>query len=228
MQKTTLTTAKSPFRTSGWAAVSSGLFGVFRIGSLIGYLILRTSNMDASILMNRIHDLTISIQFLLLIPVAVAFQKLSQRRTDHITRASLITGIVTISLVALFSLLIIPKIVSDILYMLPQGAFGLWLIFFCLDIKGVLSKGLRRFGVIVGLGLILIECFFIGYVIFVSPIPLHIPAVSLEEASKIPVTAANSYLHYFLDIGSLLGVFLLPLWTILIGVKLFREKDEAY
>jgi hypothetical protein len=66
--------------------------------------------------------------------------------------------------------------------------------------------------------------FFVGYIILVSTIPLRIPAASLEEVSKIPITSANSYLHYFLEIGSLLGVLTLPFWTILIGIRLFREK----
>lgn len=224
MQTKTLTTIKSPFRTSGWAAIASGTIGIFAIGSLIGYLILRPSNIDASILMNRLHDVGVSIQFLLLIPVAVALQKMSRQQVSSITQTSLTTGIVAICFVALFLLLIQPKIVSDILYMLPQGLFGVWLIFICLRLKGIISKGLSRFGIVVGLGLILVGIFFVGYTIFVSTIPLRIPAASLEEASKIPITSANNFLHYFLDIGSLLGVLTLPFWTILIGLKLFRER----
>jgi hypothetical protein len=180
--------------------------------------------MGASILMNRFHDVGVSMQFLLLIPVVVALHKMSQQRLSRITQTSLTTGIVTICFVVLFLLLILPKIVSDILYMLPQGIFGVWLIFICFRMNGVLSKGLKRFGMIIGLGLTLVGFFFVGYIILVSIIPLRIPAASLEEASKIPITSANSSLHYFLDIGSLLGVLTLPIWTILIGFKFFRER----
>jgi hypothetical protein len=225
MQTKTLSTMKSSFRASGWAAIASGTIGILAIASLIGYLILRTSNTSDSILMNTFHDVGVSIQFLLLIPVVLAFHKMSQQRLSGITQTSLTTSIVTICLVVLCLLLILPKIVSEILYMLPQGIFGVWLIFICFRMKGILSKGLRRFGMIVGLGLTLVGFFFVGYIILVSTIPLRIPAPSLEEASKIPITSANSYLHYFLDIGSLLGVLTLPFWTILIGFKVFRKKS---
>lgn len=180
--------------------------------------------MDASILMNRMHNISIGIQFLLLIPVVMALQKLSQNQPPRLSQSGLAIGMVAIGLVALLSLLTLPESVSDIFYMLPQGLFGLWLIFFCLNMRGVISKGLRRFGFVVGVGLTLVGCFFVGYVLLVSTLPLHIPAASLEEASKIPVTTANSYLHYFLDVGSLLGVLLFPVWIILMGSKLFTQK----
>ncbi len=219
-----ITTAKLSYRNAGWAAMASGTFGILAIGALIGYLILRPSNLDASILMNRFHDVGVGIQFLLLIPVAVALQKISQRQAPSITQTSLVIGIVAICFVVLFTLLIVPKIVSDILYMLPQGVFGVWLIFICFRMNGAVSKGLNRFGMVVGLGLILVGIFFVGYTIFVSTIPFRIPAASFEEGSEIPITWANSFLHYFLDIGSLLGVLTLPIWTILLGVRFLREK----
>lgn len=77
---------------------------------------------------------------------------------------------------------------------------------------------------VVGFGLTFVGLFFVGYIIFVSTIPLRIPPATFEENSKIPITTANTILHYFLDIGSLLGVLALPLWSILIGLKLFLEK----
>ncbi|WP_143144248.1 hypothetical protein [Flaviramulus basaltis] len=113
-----------PFRNSGWAAVASGILGVLVIISLIGYLILRSSNMGASIILNRFHDVGVSIQFLLLIPVVIALQKMSQKQIPIITKTTITTGITAISFIALFSLLILPKIVSDILYMLHLGVFG--------------------------------------------------------------------------------------------------------
>jgi len=224
MQAKTLTSLQSPFRSPGWAAIASGTIGIFAIASLIGYLVLRSSNTGAGILMNRLHDVGVSLQFLLLIPVVIAFHKMSQQRGLSITQTSFTTGIVTICFIVLFLLLILPGIVSDILYMLPEGVFGAWLIFICYRMKGILSKGLKRFGMIIGFGFILVGLFFVGYIILVSTIPLRIPAASLEESSNIQITPANSYLHYFLDIGSLLGVLTLPIWTIFVGLKLFREK----
>jgi hypothetical protein len=227
MTTQTFTKTAIPYRTAGWAAIGSGTIGIFSVGALIGYLILRASNSDAGIHMNRFHDVGVIVQFLLLIPALVALQKISQRQVSGISQASLTTAILAICFIVLFLVLIFPKIVSDILYMLPQGIFGVWLIFICLRMKGILFKGLRWFGIVVGIGLTLVGIFFVGYTIFVSIIPLRIPAASIEEASEIPITQANIYLHYFLDIGTLLGVLTLPFWTILLGRRLLREKRSV-
>ena len=73
--------------------------------------------------------------------------------------------------------------------------------------------------VIVGLGLALFGTFTIGFAIFVSTIILHVPAASVEELVKIPFTPANEILHRFLWIGSPMGVYTLPFWTLLAGRK---------
>lgn len=102
MQTKTLTTMRSSVRTTGWEAVASGTIGIFAIVSLIRYLILRSSNQDASIVMSRFHDVEVSIQFLLLIPVIVALQKMSPRQMPGLTQRSLTTGITLICFIVLF------------------------------------------------------------------------------------------------------------------------------
>jgi hypothetical protein len=89
---------------------------------------------------------------------------------------------------------------------------------------GIFSGGLRWFGMVVGFGLMLVGMFFVLYAIFVSTILLRIPAASLEEMANVPHTPANIFLHYFIYIGSLLGVLTFPFWSICIGSSLIRKK----
>lgn len=76
---------------------------------------------------------------------------------------------------------------------------------------------------IVGLGLALVGTFSISYAIFVSTIILRVPAASVEELGKIPFTLANQILHQILWIGSLIGVYTLPSWTLLTGRRLLTN-----
>lgn len=89
----------------------------------------------------------------------------------------------------------------------------------------VVPQWLRWFGIMVGFGLALVGIFPLGYAIFVDNIILHIPVPSDEVIQKIPVdTPANVFLHQIIWIGSFMGVLTLPIWTILIGVRLLRKK----
>lgn len=214
----------SPYRSAGWAAIASGAIGILAVGSLIGYLVYRNQTYDLGILMQRFHDVGVILQFLLMITVIFGLSRLSQQLSPAISRLTLKIAVGALLFTVLCLLLIFPKIVWDGLYMFPQGIFGVCLIFINLRLKGIISKGLRWFGIVVGLGLTLVGMFIVGYAIFVSTIPFHIPAASFEEIQNIPITSANIFLHYFIDIGSLLGVLTLPFWTILIGRRLLREK----
>ena len=111
---------------------------------------------------------------------------------------------------------------ADVIYFFPQGIFGAWLIYFNWH-KGILSKGLRCFGIIVGIGLILVGIFPVGYALFVDTIILQIPAASDEAVQKIPTdTTANIIIHQMVAVGTFLGVVTLPVWTTFLGQKLSR------
>ena len=169
--------------------------------------------------MNRFHDTGVMIQFLFMLPVAFGIHKISQEQSPAISTTTLFLGVGAICLTVLFLVLIIPKAVSDILYMVPQGIVGAWLVFISMHLKTVFSKGLRWFGIIVGLGLVLVGLFPLGFAVFVDPSSLQIPAAPPKE---FPQTVANKILHLVVFIGSIMGVLLLPVWTILLGRRLLR------
>lgn len=214
------------YRTAGWTAIASGTLG------LLAYIALMTAVMTRTTMaltgqvffLFRTHDFLVILQFLLMIPALVALHKLSNKLLPGMSRATLVTGIMALSLTALFIILIFPLIMSDEYYMIPQAVFGVWLIVVNWQLTVILPRGFRWFGIVVGLGLALVGIFEIGYAIFVNPIGLRIPAAPIEEL-EIPVeTTANIILHNILTIGSFMGVLTLPIWTIILGRKLLRQK----
>jgi len=214
------------YRTAGWTAIASGTLG------LLAYIALMTAVMTRTTMaltgqvffLFRTHDFLVILQFLLMIPALVALHKLSNKLLPGMSRATLVTGIMALSLTALFIILIFPLIMSDEYYIIPQAVFGVWLIVVNWQLTGILSRGIRWFGIVVGVGLLLVGIFQVGYAIFVNPIGLRIPAAPIEEL-EIPVeTTANIILHNILTIGSFMGVLTLPIWTIILGRKLLRQK----
>ena len=111
--------------------------------------------------------------------------------------------------------------------MFPQGVFGVWLIVVSWRMQGLLPRGLRWFGMIVGFGLALVGTFPSGMAIFVPWYtfgePPAIPAVKPEVSAG--VNLADNIFHQFLWIGTLLGVITLPLYTILLGIKFLRKTN---
>ena len=228
----TIIATSSPYRSAGRAAIASGVVGIIGQAFLITAVTTRTevalSLNNPTYLMFKAHDVSVSIQFIFIIPVAFALYRLSQLQPPGISKLTLRIGVGAAFFTALFLILGVFLIVSDGLYSVPQGIFGVWMIVVCQRMQKVLSKGLSWFGRIVGLGLVITGMFFPLYAIFVSSTVLQIPAVDPADPANYPdrVTWINQNLHYLLDAGSIMGVLTLPLWTILIGRKLLRKKPD--
>jgi len=216
----------SSYRSSGRAAIASGIIGIIAYVFLIGFLAIRNQDAQNGVLPIRVHDSCVVLQFLFLIPVVMALFKLIQERSPTISQAMLNMGVGALCVTVLFLLLIFPKILADTLYMFPQGIFGIWIIIACWRLRGIFPQGLSWFGIIVGFGLTLVGLFPVGYALLVDQVILHIPAPPDEVMEKIPAeTPANILVHLFLYTGSFIGVLSLPIWTILIGIRLLRMKN---
>jgi hypothetical protein len=226
----TITTTASPFRSAWQAAIASGAIGI------LGYVILTiavTTRTDIALALNsptyimfKAHDVLVILQFILIIPVVFALYRLSQLQLPGISKLTLRIGVGAAFFTALFLLLGMFLIVSDGFYTVPQGVFGVWIIIVSQNMKKLLSKGLRWFGTIVGLGLIITGMFFPLFAIFVSSNILKIPAVDPADPTNFPdhFTWINQHLHYLLYVGSVMGILPLPIWTILIGRKLLVQR----
>jgi hypothetical protein len=176
------------------------------------------------IMMFDMHDAVSIFQFLLMIPPAYALFKLSHQQTHGMSAGTLYTGVIALWLVILAFMLDLPRWISNGIYTVPEGVFGVWLMLANWRFADTLPRAIRWLGIIVGLGLLLFSFFLIGYTIFVSPIHLRIPAASMEEFDRIPFNSANIILHKFIWIGSIMGVFLFPFWSMLMGRKLLHTR----
>ena len=212
------------YRFAGRSAIASGIAGMLAaVFLLIHFSFHHGEDAGQAVLFLKFREGLAVLQFLLLIPVAIALYHIVQKSTYRVERNTLAIGIGALVTAALFAVLAIPGILSDILYLFPQGVFGVWLIFISLRLKGQQSKALIRLGIAIGTALAIAGIFPIGYAMFVDTIILQIPAPNDALKKVATDMPANSILHSMLGIG-VIGVLLLPVWTILTGVKLLREK----
>ena len=220
MTTTHTAATRRPYRAAGLAAVASGGFGVLAFALLIGAVTTRSTQALSPPVsfMFRAHDIGAVLQLLCLLPLV---KLLSTDRQQH--SKALVLGIGATWLTAIFLVLALLHVLADTLYMLPQGMLGLWLVVVSRARQALLSRSLRWFATAVGAGLILVGLFPVGYVLFVDPVILAVPAV---DPANYPLhdTRANQMLHVMLDIGTLAGVVALPIWTIAAGAGLLRSR----
>ena len=216
-----MTTPSSPYRSAGWAAIISAVFGIMAFGILqVGLFYMFTGKPEVSGFVNlmfKIHHVGIIFQSLFMIPVAFALHSLARQRASGASQTTLAVGIVALSLLVLCALVWIVNFVEDDFYMVPQGFVGVWLMVVNWRLSRPGSRALARFGMVVGFGLLLVGTFPIAYVIFVNPTGLH----SFEPDSE---TIANAIIHNVLVIGTFMGVLTYPVWTFLLGRRLLRES----
>ena len=214
----TTTITGSTYRLAGWAAIASGVIGIMAFGLLVAALGPHWSG-GAGNLMFRTYDAGVILQSLFMIPVAFGLHALARQRTLGMSRATLAVGVVALSGIVLLVSLIFVNVVWDVLYMIPQGILGVWLVVVNRLMSRVLPRGLTRLGTVAGLGLVLVGTFPLAFAIFVDPVGLHGP---IPDDQPFPETTANGIIHIVLLIGTLMGVSTYPIWTILLGRRLLR------
>src|SRR4051812_46865358 len=149
----------SETRFAGRLAIVSGVFGIAAFACLIVFLVTRPSDQQTSHILLRSHDAGIIVQSLCLIPFALALGAIARQQSPGSSRGMGTAAVAFLSVVVVLVLLGFVKVVADVLYMIPQGAVGGWLIAVCLQKANGLPKGLRMLGVVAGVGLILISLF---------------------------------------------------------------------
>jgi len=214
------------YRSAGRSSIISGIIGILAFGILWAGLLMRggTSADRSGDIMFRIHDAGVILQYLFMIHVAFAIYAISQQRSVEMSKTTLNVGIGALLFTIIFLLLGSFKILMDTDYMIPQGVFGLWLIVVSKVTSGVLPRGLRRLGRVVGAGLILVGTFPIAFNIFVDPIGF---VGTLPDNYVDKDTIANNIVHLILLIGSFMGVAILPIWSILLGRKFLRSDSST-
>ena len=219
------TPANSTYRSAGRAAITSGVLGILALGLLmVGVASMVKSLPDSSDfanLMFRTHHVGVILQSLFMIPVAFGLHMIATQRLPRVDKATLAVGVASLSSIVLCALLFLVNIVADDLYTVPQGVLGVWLMVVNRRMSSVLPRGLTRFGTVVGFGLLLVGTFPLAYGIFVDPIGLHGP---IPPNYPNPDTTANAIIHDVFYVGTILGVWTYPIWTILLGRRLLRAE----
>ena len=214
-------TGKS-YRVAGWTGVASGLTGLIAFGLLVTALAARISGGDERAWEHliRAHDVGVILQSIFMLPVVFALYNLGCQQSLKVSRIALSLGLVALSLIVLFLVLTIAKAIWDVLYMLPQGLLGFWLIAVNRSMSPTFPKSLRILGTIAGAGLVLVAVFPIGYAAFVDSLGLHGPV----PFDYVPPQAviANVVVHLILLIGTFMGVATYPIWAALLGRKLLH------
>ena len=216
MQTTVVVSASD--RLAGRLAILSGVSGVLAFACLVLFLVLRPSLADqrASQLLLRSHDLGIILQSLCLIPFALELDAIARRDSREASRVRGLAAVAFLSLIGVLMLLSVVQVVADVLYMIPQGAVGGWLLAVCRQTSNGLPKGLRRLGIVAGVGLILVSIFPIGYALFVDSAILHGP-VGDDDPTPPGTERANQVVHLALAFGTLIGCSTYPIWSALAG-----------
>jgi hypothetical protein len=205
-------------RRAGRLAIISGIFGMLAFVCLMAFLVMRPSEADGRTahFLLRGHDVGIIFQSLFLIPLALALDAINRRRSPGSSRVMAIAAVTFLTLIIVLVSLSFAKLVADVLYMIPQGAVGGWLIVVCRQSATGLPRGLRILGIAAGVGLILISIFPLGYAMFVDSAILHGP-ISDDDPTPPGTERANEIVHIALAIGTLIGCSTYPIWSALAG-----------
>jgi hypothetical protein len=172
----------------------------------------------------RAHDVGVILQSIFMMPLVHALGDILGRRWPNAQRTTVVAGIAALTLTILSLVLSIAGVLSGQLFMIWQGMLGAWLIVVCRLVSDTFSRGLRRFGTVVGVGLLIVAVFPIGYLIFVDP---HLGPVPWDYEGPAGTEKANDILHTILGIGGFLGVATLPIWTALMGRRVLKMGAAA-
>jgi len=209
-----------------WLAIMSGLLGICSFVSLIAYITNPSIQMEESgavslagerLLMTQF--VSSAVQVLLMLPVAIWLYRTGGRQPSDLTPNVLgllwtILGVVGLGGVALLRLAaMVDSEVSDILFMLPMGLVGGWLVAVNWKNPAALPGWMRIWGGVAGLGLVGVGLNFLfngGLAVF----------------SKNPMAYGNDVgFHIGLGLCGFPGFTLFATWSVLLGLQFLKERN---
>lgn len=216
-------------RNAGVIAIAAGCIGLVSFGLLFGGLTASSVSPDVGRIgtgrvLLRGQDIAVALQALLMILVTLAIlrQRTPLRQAPWLAAVGIPGHVGVVLSIALY--FAFGAVSGDMLYMLPQGLIGIWLIALC-GAASSLSVSLRVIGVLAGIGLLLIA---VGDAIIANALGWQI--FDLRARPSVPAEAVSSqgnWLgHALLPIGTLLGRILYPIWSIAVGYKLIRRGNS--
>lgn len=206
-------------RTAGWAAVAAGLCGLGAFAFIIAALFIRSDARHMGALMFRGHDTMSLIQTFCMFAVVAALCSLANRPIPKLA-SRVANG--TLAVLAIALLLTLAHVLNDMLYMVPQGIFGAWMIWIGCHLSGVVPRDIKWLGIVAGVGLILVGVFPLAFGLFVDPIVFRGP---MPENYQDVNSLANLVTHIILGLGTLIGATLYPIWCLAVGRTLLRQPS---
>jgi len=164
----------------------------------------------------RAHDVLAALAF-----IATALSAWSLRATEdhtsrYVNKTIALTGVVSAGLTFVCLGLVLIAGASDMLYMLPQGGVGLWLIGFCSKGTREIGPAMRILGIVIGIGMILIAGCFVAIAIAQGPELWALSHQHLADPDPAVVASSLNVIgHQILYIGTLLALPGYPVWAML-------------
>jgi hypothetical protein len=162
------------------------------------------------------------LQALAMIPVIVGLNSLTRGEQLDAGRKVFIFGVIAQTGVILASALTFAGLASDMLYMAPMGLVGLWLVLVNRKRSRLVSGSVAWTGRVAGFGLMLIGLGFCIYGALVAPQAFLRPLTTAELDAQT-LTTSNLVAHLCMAAGTLLGRFIYPVWTLLLGWTLLQR-----
>lgn len=222
---------------AGRAMVVSGVMGLLAFASLFAALYMRETTASQEQwakgviqpgiwdTLFRGHDVGVILQALLLVPAALSFRGRNSESTLPGLPPMAVVGVVANVSLALSLLMVFVLKASDMLYIVPQGFVGVWVLSVAQARPPGTGNVLRVLGWVSGLGLVLVALACLGVAAAIGPSVLAlvgpVPIAVDPEGVRGPL---NAWSHMFLDVGTVLGVLTLPIWSILAGLKIARAR----
>ena len=221
------TTARTMHRSTPWLAIVSGALGICSFASLIVYITSPDLQMQESGAAAPIGEQLLTVQFLssaaqvfLMIPVAILLYRWDAWTSSKLERnravlSWTILGVVALAAVGLLRLIaMVYTGVSDILFMLPMGLVGAWLVAINWENPIALPGWMRIWGAVAGLCLVGVGLNFLfngGLAVF----------------SKGPLAYGSDVnFHIGLGLFGFPGFALFATWSVLLGLRLLRSSPR--
>ena len=212
---------RSSLRTAGWAGIAAGVCGLAAFGFIVAALLIRADARRMGALMFRWHDGMAIIQTICMFAVVGALCSITKESQRPIPKFAYRLAVAALGVLVLALLLTLAHVLNDMLYMVPQGIFGVWIVWLSRYLSGVLPRHVRWVGIVAGAGLVLIGVFPIAFGIFVDPLVLRGPVPPDYQDVN---STANVVAHIILALGTLIGVPLYPVWSFSVGRTLLRQS----
>jgi hypothetical protein len=194
--------------------LASGLLSAIAFACLVAGLATRVGAETG--LLFRVHDGLAVCAAIAIAFAAVSWRRAPTRRGGEIGAPLATLGAVSGAMTALALILVFLTRASDMLYMLPQAGIGLWLMATCVKQPSGLSRSLCGFGLVVGMGLLLVGGGFIAIAAAQGPELWALHDQKLGEPDPaVWASPLNVRGHQLLALGTLLGVATFPVWTLL-------------